>query len=65
MASFKPFHYVMGAELVTHWAVVLTPKPRILEIGDRRRSNRRCRTLHRDHFGDTRKIRPADASVSR
>ena len=32
MASFKPFHYVMGAELVTHWAVVLTPKPRVLEI---------------------------------
>ena len=32
MASFKPFHYVMGAELVTHWAVVLTPKPRIVEI---------------------------------
>ena len=33
MASFKPFHYVMGAELVTHWAVVLTPKPRLLDIG--------------------------------
>jgi hypothetical protein len=32
MASFTPFHYVMGAELVTHWAVVLTPQPRILEI---------------------------------
>jgi hypothetical protein len=32
MTSFKPFHYVMGAELVTHWAVVLTPKPRVLEI---------------------------------
>jgi hypothetical protein len=33
MASFRPFHYVMGAELVTHWAVVLTPHPRLLEIG--------------------------------
>jgi Methyltransferase domain len=33
MSSFAPFHYVMGAELVTHWAVVLTPHPRILEIG--------------------------------
>lgn len=32
MTSFKPFHYVLGAEMVTHWAVVLTPKPRILEI---------------------------------
>jgi Methyltransferase domain len=32
MTSFKPFHYVLGAELVTHWAVVLTPKPRVLEI---------------------------------
>jgi len=29
MKSFAPFHYVLGADFVDHWCVVLTPRPRL------------------------------------
>lgn len=32
MQSFAPFHYVLGADFVDHWCVVLTPRPRLAVV---------------------------------
>jgi hypothetical protein len=32
MDSFAPFHFILGAEMVTHFALVLTPHPRIADV---------------------------------
>jgi hypothetical protein len=33
MTSFAPFHFILGADMVTHLALVLTPRPRLAEVG--------------------------------
>jgi hypothetical protein len=33
MRTFAPFHYVLGADMVTHFSLVLTPRPRIADVG--------------------------------
>lgn len=32
MDTFAPFHFILGAEMVTHFALVLTPHPRIADV---------------------------------
>ncbi|MCA0257540.1 MAG: class I SAM-dependent methyltransferase [Proteobacteria bacterium] len=32
MQSFAPFHYVLGADFINHWSVVLTPRPRLAVV---------------------------------
>ncbi len=33
MRSFQPFHFVLGADTPNHFTVVLTPQPRIADVG--------------------------------
>jgi predicted O-methyltransferase YrrM len=33
METFKPFHFILGADMVSYLALVLTPHPRLAEIG--------------------------------
>jgi hypothetical protein len=44
MTSFAPFHFTLGADMVTHLALVLTPRPRLAEIGQPERDPGRART---------------------
>ena len=32
MTSFAAFHFILGADMVTHLALVLTPRPRLAEV---------------------------------
>jgi predicted O-methyltransferase YrrM len=32
MTSFAPFHFILGADMITHLALVLTPRPKLAEV---------------------------------
>jgi hypothetical protein len=33
MTTFAPFHFIIGGDMVSHLALVLTPRPRLAEVG--------------------------------
>lgn len=33
MSNFAPFHFILGADMVNHFTLVLTPHPRIADVG--------------------------------